>query len=62
MKAKRKRREHGDEDKQKPDNLVDEPFANLELVTLKNFLKVFEYDSFGDRACDKIEKEFRDVL
>jgi hypothetical protein len=55
MKAQRKRRDVGEEDNKKATVLIDEPHANLELVTLKNFLRVFEYDSFGDRACDKIQ-------
>ena len=31
----------------------------IEVLTLKDFLKVFTYDNFGQRACDTIRAEFR---
>ena len=34
----------------------------IEVLTLKDFLKVFNYDNFGQRACDGIKKEFKNIL
>ena len=41
---------------------VEEPQVNIELLTLKDFLKVFEYDRFGDKACKVIANEFSEKL
>ena len=32
------------------------------MLTLKDFLKVFEYDKFGQKACEIIKKEFKAKL
>ena len=32
---------------------------DIEVLTLKDFLKVFNYDNFGQRACQVIKKEFK---
>ena len=32
----------------------------LEILTLKKFLKVFEYDKFGQQAVDLIAEEFKE--
>ena len=32
------------------------------MLTLKDFLKVFNYDNFGLRACKIIKKEFKASL
>ena len=36
--------------------------SNIEVLTLKDFLKVFNYDNFGLRACKIIKKEFKASL
>ena len=36
--------------------------AEVEVLTLKEFLKVFNYDNFGIRACKIIKQEFRASL
>ena len=33
--------------------------VDIEVLTLKDFLKVFNYDNFGERACEVIRQEFR---
>ena len=33
--------------------------VDIEVLTLKDFLKVFNYDNFGERACEIIRQEFR---
>ena len=38
--------------------VIDEPKTNIELMTLKNFINVFEYDKFGEKACKAIYDEF----
>ena len=32
---------------------------DIEVLTLKDFLKVFNYDNFGHKSCDTIKKEFK---
>ena len=32
---------------------------DIEVLTLKDFLKVFNYDNFGQRACQVIKAEFK---
>ena len=31
----------------------------VEVLTLKDFLKVFNYENFGQRACEIIKEEFK---
>ena len=33
--------------------------VDIEVLTLKDFLKVFNYDNFGERACEIIRQEFK---
>ena len=35
---------------------------DIEVLTLKDFLKVFNYDNFGQRACQVIKTEFKAQL
>jgi len=39
-----------------------EPYVNTELLTLKDFLKVFEFDKFGDKACALVLDAFNSKL
>lgn len=39
-----------------------EKTEKVELLTLKDFLKVFEYDKFGQKACQVIKQEFKAKL
>jgi len=32
---------------------------DIEVLTLKDFLKVFKYDNFAKRACEIIKSEFK---
>ena len=34
----------------------------MEVLALKDFLKVFNYDNFAKRACGEIAKEFKNNL
>ena len=34
----------------------------MDLITLKDFLNVFEYDKVGSKACEVIKKEFKAKL
>jgi len=34
----------------------------IEVMTLKDFLKVFNYNNFGQRACETIKAEFKTTL
>ena len=34
----------------------------VDLITLKDFLNVFEYDKVGSKACEVIKKEFKAKL
>lgn len=34
----------------------------VDLITLKDFLNVFDYDKFGSKACEVIKKEFKAKL
>ena len=36
--------------------------GEVEVLTLKEFMKVFNYDNFGIRACKIIKQEFRTSL
>ena len=36
--------------------------TDVEVLTLKDFLKVFNYDNFGQRACEVIRAEFKVAL
>ena len=40
----------------------EDKIARVDLLTLKDFLKVFEYDKFGQKACEIIRKEFKNKL
>lgn len=35
---------------------------DIEVLTLKDFLKVFNYDNFGLRACAVVKSEFKSKL
>jgi len=37
---------------------IEEPSVSIEVMTLKHFLKVFEFDRFGDKLCQVIKEEF----
>ena len=37
-------------------------FESVDLITLKDFLNVFDYDKFGSKACEVIKKEFKAKL
>ena len=39
-----------------------EKTEKVELLTLKDFLKVFEYDKFGQKACHLVKQEFKAKL
>ena len=36
--------------------------SDIEVMTLKDFLKVFSYDNFGHKACEIISTEFKASL
>ena len=35
---------------------------HVNIITMKEFLKVFNYDNFGVKACELINKEFKSKL
>lgn len=35
---------------------------DIELLTLKQFMKVFEFDKFGERACKTIRAEIEENM
>ena len=43
-----------DGDSDKDVNAIKEPAVNVELLILKDFLKVFAYDKFGEKVCKVI--------
>jgi hypothetical protein len=60
LKARKKRATNAGESKKDQTGLqmIDEPIVNIELMTLKDFLKVFKSNKFGERACNILTAEF----
>ena len=62
IKARRSKKTKPKTDASEDPELIEEPLVNTELLTLKDFLKVFSFDKFGDKVCKVINQEFNETM